>query len=132
MTDRRVRPVLLYDGACGFCTRMVETAIGRLPARVDYQPFQTADLSSLGVSRAEAASSVQLVAVDGRIVHGSAAAAQLLVSAGRPWSILGQLIMVPPVSWVAEAAYRLVSRFRHRLPGVTPALHRPPGERPGA
>ncbi|MGZ4639740.1 MAG: thiol-disulfide oxidoreductase DCC family protein [Actinomycetes bacterium] len=130
MSERRPRPVLLYDGACGFCTRSVEAAIARLDVDADYEPFQTADLTSLGVSRAEAAHSVQWVAPDGRIGHGSDAAARLLVANGGAWSLLGRLLLAPPASWVAEVVYRAVARSRHLLPGVTPALYRPAGERP--
>ncbi|MDQ1669312.1 MAG: hypothetical protein QOE40_1373 [Actinomycetota bacterium] len=127
---RRPRPVLLYDGTCGFCTRTVETAVARLGADVDYEPFQTADLAALGVSEAEAERSVTWVSPDGRIGQGSVAMARLLRASGGLWAVLGLLLLMPPVSWVAEAAYRLVSRFRHLLPGAEPALHRPLDRRP--
>jgi predicted DCC family thiol-disulfide oxidoreductase YuxK len=123
--------VLLYDGGCGFCTRSVEAAIDRLPADVAYEPFQTADLAGLGVSEAEAAHAVLFVDRSGRIARGPDAAARLLVAARGGWAVLGHVLLAPPVSWLAEVVYAVVSRVRQRLPGVTPALDRPPDQRPG-
>ena len=128
----RDRPTMLYDGACGVCTGAVELAVEHLPDRVDWEPFQTADLAAYGVSEAEASTSVHLVEPSGRITHGAAAAGRVLVLSGGPAALLGHLLLAPPVSWVAEAVYRLVTRLRHRLPGATPALARLPEDRPGA
>jgi predicted DCC family thiol-disulfide oxidoreductase YuxK len=130
MSEARPRPVLVYDGSCGFCTRSVEVAISRLGADVDYEPYQTAGLGTLGVSHAEAERSVIWVEPDGRIMQGSAAAARLLVASDGLWALLGLALLVPPMSWMAELAYRVVARLRHHLPGVTPALQRPAAERP--
>ena len=125
------RPVMLYDGACGFCTAVAELATARLPRRVAWEPYQTADLAAYGLSAAEAAVTVHLVEPSGRLRHGSAAFAGLLVLSGRPWSVVGRVLLAPPVAWLAEAAYVVVTRLRRRLPGVTPALARLPEDRPG-
>jgi predicted DCC family thiol-disulfide oxidoreductase YuxK len=123
---------MLYDGACGVCTRGVELAIEHLPDRIDWQPFQTADLAAYGVSEAEAGTSVHLVEASGRISHGAAAAGRLLVLSGGAWALLGHVVLAPPVSWVAEVVYRLVTALRYRIPVGTPALSRLPEDRPGA
>ena len=39
--------------------------------------------------------------------------------------LLGWLIATPPWSWLAAAGYDFVARFRHRLPGGTPACEMP-------
>jgi predicted DCC family thiol-disulfide oxidoreductase YuxK len=114
-THDRKRPVLLYDGECGFCSRVVEEAAERLPADVDYRPFQSAPLTTYGVSLAEARHSLQWVSVEGRIGHGSEAAARLLVASGGAWAVLGRLLLAPPFSFVAAGAYRLVVRNRSHL-----------------
>ena len=116
MADRRVRPVLLYDGECGFCTRMVEEAADRLAADVDYVPSQRAPLSTYGISEAEARHSIQWVAPEGRISHGAEAAARLLVASGGAWALLGRLLLAPPFSFVAAAGYWLVARNRSHIP----------------
>lgn len=132
MTGNLGRPVVLYDGTCGFCTRAAEVALAVLPHRVDWEPSQTVNLEALGVSEAEAADSVRLVEPSGRVSHGSAALARLLVLSGPPWTLVGTVLMSPPVSVLGRAVYRIVAAVRHRLPGSTPALDRWPGDRPRA
>ena len=126
------RPTMLYDGACGFCTRTVEVALARLPDRVTWVPYQSVDLATYGVSEAEASRSVHLVDPSGRIEHGSAAMARVLVLSGGVWTLLGRVMLAPPMSLVAEGVYRVVTALRDRLPGSTPALARLPEDRPGA
>jgi predicted DCC family thiol-disulfide oxidoreductase YuxK len=130
VTARPEGPVLLYDGACGFCTRSVELAVDRLPARVTWLPWQSADLGAFGVSEAEASRAVQLVDPSGRVESGAAAVARVLVLSGGGWSLLGRLLLVPPLSFVAEAVYRVVALLRGRLSSATPALVRLPEDRP--
>jgi predicted DCC family thiol-disulfide oxidoreductase YuxK len=114
-THDRERPVLVYDGECGFCSRVVQEAAERLPADVDYRPFQSAPLTTYGVSLAEARHSLQWVSVEGRIGHGSEAAARLLVASAGAWALLGRLLLAPPFSFVAAGAYWLVARNRSHL-----------------
>jgi hypothetical protein len=38
-----------------------------------------------------------------------------------PWPLVGALLLVPPLSWLAALGYALVVRLRHRLPGSVPA-----------
>ena len=60
--------------------------------------------------------------IDGaRVEGGSRAVAFALMAAPGPWAVAGRILIVPPVSWVAPMGYRLVARYRHRLPGGTPA-----------
>jgi len=129
---RRERPVLLYDGDCSFCTLSVQWVERHLPVLPDLQPWQDADLTALGVTEAEASHSVQWIEPSGRVSSGATAVARLLVDNGGVWSALGRLMLVPPASWLAAAAYRVVATFRGRLPGVTPSCALPPEERPGA
>ena len=126
MTRDRARPVLLYDGECGFCTRLVERASGRLPADVDYLPFQAAPLATYGVSAAEARHAVVWVSVEGRLGHGSEAVARLLVVSGGAWARFGRLLLAPPFSFAAAAIYWLVAKNRAHLP-LPPRRTRPRG-----
>jgi predicted DCC family thiol-disulfide oxidoreductase YuxK len=127
------RPTLLYDGNCGFCTRTVELALEVLPHRVTWRPYQEVeDLDSYGVGEDDAARAVQFVDPSGRVETGSAAVAKVLVASGGPWSLLGRAMLLPPVSVAAEIAYHVVAANRRRLPGTTPAMSRPPSQRPGA
>jgi predicted DCC family thiol-disulfide oxidoreductase YuxK len=122
------RPVFLYDGGCGFCTSCARFIERHIPTAADVTPWQFADLQALGVSQAGAEASVQWIDLrPGRAVRasGPAAIARLLVDAGSYWRPLGRLLEMRSIRWVAEPAYRLVARNRHRLPGSTAACQIP-------
>ncbi|MCD0448973.1 DUF393 domain-containing protein [Actinocorallia sp. API 0066] len=123
-----MRDVLIYDGDCGFCSTCVRFAERRVRPDADIAPFQGRDLAALGVTAERAAHEVLWVRRDGRVLGGARAVAAAL-RAGRPgWRPLGVLLAVPPLSWAAHAAYRLVARYRYRLPGGTAACALPPRE----
>jgi len=116
---------LIFDGDCGFCTtsvRWLQRWLPRVPATI---PFQWAELDRFGLTEAEARSRVWFV-TDGRRYGGAAAIAALL--RGQPvvaLRVLGWLATAPPWFWAAEAGYRIVARYRYRLPGGTPACRMP-------
>jgi predicted DCC family thiol-disulfide oxidoreductase YuxK len=128
----RTRPVLIYDGDCAFCTKCVEFMDKHIPFKPVVDAWQLADLDSLGLTPAECERALQWVEPNGQKRAGAAAVGMLLVRSGLPWSILGWPCLIPPLSWVAEGAYRLIAANRHRLPGGTPACSMPAHLRPGA
>lgn len=123
-------PVLVYDGDCGFCTTCVRFIRRHVRSRAGLVAWQDADLDALGLSAAQARAAVQWVGRDHQSRSGHAAIASLLVDAGGLWSLVGRLMLTPPVSLAAALVYRLVSHNRGRLPGGTPACALPPEERP--
>lgn len=117
--------VLLYDGDCGFCTACAHAVQRWVPSDAHVVPYQRAPLSSLGVPEAAAAESVQWVDESARYAGPDALAALLRSSSQAAWRLTGRALGLPPVRAVAWPAYRLISRYRGRLPGVTPACARP-------
>jgi len=121
--------MLIYDGDCGFCTTSARSAGRFLPLGVPVVAWQTFDdLGVLGLSEADVTSKVWWIGVDG-VPHGGHQAVGRAIMAMSPWwSASGWFLCVPPVSWIAEPAYALVARNRHRLPGATAscAPGRPP------
>ncbi len=105
----REQPLLLYDGNCALCRGTIDWIRRMLPVLPDVQPFQETDLGALGVSRAEASRSIQWIEPSGRVSAAHVAAARLLVYNGGGWALLGRLMFVPPVAWIAAAAYRFVA-----------------------
>jgi predicted DCC family thiol-disulfide oxidoreductase YuxK len=122
---RRERPVLLYDGDCGFCTSCART-LERIGPDAEIVAWQLTDLGELGVTEEQAADAVQWVQVDGTVRSGHAAIAAVLGVAGPVWRIAGRAVLLPGISWVAAKLYRLVADNRYRLPGSTPACARSP------
>ncbi|MFE0652538.1 thiol-disulfide oxidoreductase DCC family protein [Streptomyces sp. NPDC059534] len=121
----RSRPVLVYDGDCGFCTTSAKFAERRVRPRCDFIPWQYADLEALGVTRERAEYEVLWVTPAGAVEGGARAVAKALMSAGGAWALLGAVLLLPGVRWAARCAYRLVAAHRHRLPGGTPACTTP-------
>ena len=119
-------PTLLFDGDCAFCTRSADVARRVLPAGVDVTAWQFADLAGFGVSAERAQQEVLWVDRDGAVSGGAPAVARALRAAGLPWSVLGALLSVPPLRWLAPPVYRLVAANRYRLPGGTAACRVPP------
>jgi len=119
-----LRPVLLYDGDCAFCSSCARLVESRIRPRATVVPFQLADLDELGVTEEQAAEALQWVGVDGTVRSGHEAVAAMLDSAGRIWRALGRFLLLPGVAGLAAAAYELIAANRHRLPGGTPACKR--------
>lgn len=119
------RPVVLYDADCGFCTTSANAMTGPLiRAEVVADPFQAHDLSAAGLTAQECGQSLHVLA-DGRVYIGAAAVSRVLRAGRAPWPFLGRVLQAPGIRWVAERGYRLVARFRHRLPGATAACELP-------
>lgn len=109
--------MLIYDGDCAFCTWTAKRGQRVLPAPVAIKPWQQTDLKEIGLDQAAAEHSVQWVIPGQKPQAGHRAIARWLIASGLPWSAAGHLMLVPPVSWLAAGAYRLVANNRHRIPG---------------
>lgn len=118
--------VLIFDGDCGFCTTAANFAVRRSSTPISAVPWQRANLESFGLTADEASKRVYFVVADGKPQGGHRAFAGLL-RAQRSVALkaLGSLMLVPPVSWLAAAVYILVAKYRHKLPGGTPACKVP-------
>lgn len=116
--------MLIFDGDCGFCSSCVDVVKRYVNVDVQYLPYQRADLTALGLTAEQCAESVKFRDARGRWHSGSAAIGRLLLGSGVVWRPLGALIVAPGMRLFAEAVYRVVARYRHRLPGGTPACQR--------
>lgn len=113
--------VLVFDGDCGFCTSAVGWLERSLPAMPEAAPYQWTDLGAYGLTTSDAREKVWLV-YEGRTYGGAAAVAAMLRHQPSPaLRFLGWLGAAWPWSLAAGVAYRLVARWRYRLPGGTPA-----------
>ena len=117
-------PILIYDGDCGFCTSVAMKISDRwrVPAKAtSWQDLGGDGLAGLGLSPADVQRAAWWVDSDGRLFEGHLAVAKSLIAA-RGWrGAVGKMILIPNVGRVAAAGYRIVARYRHRLPGSTEA-----------
>jgi predicted DCC family thiol-disulfide oxidoreductase YuxK len=112
-------PVVLYDGACVFCTAQAERVKRISGGRIAVRPLQEALADVPWVDPDEAIQALHLVDLDGRSYAGAAAVVRLL-RLTRP--VLGVLVLpyhLPGVRWLAERAYAFVANRRYAIAGRT-------------
>lgn len=115
------RPMVLFDGRCGFCTWSVQFAQGTVRADADFIPYQSVDVSRYGLSPDQCADAVQFIDNEGS-ASGALAVAAILQTGHGVWAPLGRLVGSAPIRPLAEISYRFIARHRGRLWGVHPPL----------
>jgi predicted DCC family thiol-disulfide oxidoreductase YuxK len=83
------RPVLIFDGNCGFCRFWVAKWLHRTGDSVEYLPFQSAAVTErfAEVPREQCIRAVQFIEPDGRVFEAAAAVFHLLRAAGARWPL---------------------------------------------
>ncbi|MEY4310119.1 MAG: hypothetical protein RLZ71_45 [Actinomycetota bacterium] len=121
-------PVLIFDGDCGFCTSTANYIVKHSKTPVIAHPWQLIDVTVYGILEPQAAERVYIYS-EGRAFAGHEAFAELLRLQRNPiLSVIAFLMVVPPLCWLARIGYSLVARYRHKLPGGTPACKIAPRE----
>jgi len=123
------RPVLVFDGDCGFCTttaRLLQRLVERGGRDFAVAPWQELDLGALGLTAQSCLTAAQWVGRDGTVRAGHLSIAAAL-RAGRPvWRPVGVVLTLPGISALAARVYQWVADHRYALPGGTPACGLPP------
>jgi predicted DCC family thiol-disulfide oxidoreductase YuxK len=106
--------ILVYDGECGFCTRLAGWVRRRdKKGRVDVRSNQEDGLvETVGLTREEVDRASWAVEPGGRRFEGAAGINRVLRELGGVWSALGWLYRLPLVRWFEDAYYRRVARKR--------------------
>jgi predicted DCC family thiol-disulfide oxidoreductase YuxK len=113
------RGLLVYDGACEFCTRCAgwirsKWPTSDAPTATPWQELGTGGLASLGLTVEDVSRAAWWVE-DGRRDGGHLAIARSLIAAGGGWGAIGHLLLVPPIRWTAAVGYRIVADRRGRF-----------------
>lgn len=113
------RPVLLYDGQCPFCATWVRR-LERLARPGAFEALSYHDPSVPerfpGLQQADLGREMHLVEPDGRVTRGFEVAVRVLRS--RPLAgTLASVTYLPGLRQLLNGLYRLIARYRHRLPG---------------
>ena len=124
------RPLLIYDGDCGFCVYWARYWQKLTGDRVDYRPYQQVAAQYPEISEAEFQRAVQYIAPDG--TRASAAEASFLTLSHAPgkgfWLALYK--HVPGFAPVSEWAYAFIAAHRSAFYRISLLLwgkdHEPP------
>ena len=117
--------VLIFDGDCSVCTSCANWARRHVKGAVEIAPWQRLDLATYGLTPEDVNAAAWWIGPDGRRYRGHAAVGRTLRARGGLLGLGGWLVSAPPVSWGAALFYVVVARYRHRLPGATPACRLP-------
>jgi predicted DCC family thiol-disulfide oxidoreductase YuxK len=123
------KPLVVYDGDCGFCRTWVARWRRTVGPRVDYEEFQTAGARFPTIERSRFRRSVQLILPDGEVFEGAEAVFRTLAMAPshprqRRWLAVYQ--NVPGARPVFERGYRWVADHRPVLTRVSHFFFGPP------
>jgi predicted DCC family thiol-disulfide oxidoreductase YuxK len=129
------RAVLLYDGHCGLCNRVVRFCARRDPARrMRYVPLQSEAGRELLERYGETPESLESAAIflnamtrEERFFHHSDAVAWALRQLKAPWNWVGRLVGWVP-RFLREAGYAFVGRVRYAVFGRYPMCPLPAAE----
>ena len=110
-------PLLVFDGNCGFCRRSVRVMTERIRRHPVAVPWQSLDLHAHGLTEEQCSTAVQYVDKKSRTHSGADAVAHLMIDAGLPWSVPGNLMRIPGIIHLFRAAYMWVANNRSRFRG---------------
>ena len=108
------KPLMIYDGDCGFCMFWIRRWNRMTGDKVDYIPFQDGSLAQKfpELSRAQFESSVHLIQTDGYVCRGAEAVFCSLTYSGGKGRLLKLYQRSPFFARASEAVYAFVARHR--------------------
>ena len=121
-TAQPSKPLLVYDGDCGFCRRFVRRWLYITRGRVNCAPYQRVAEDFPQIPRENFERSVQLIEPDGQLHQGAHAIFRSLALGAKKRWLLWLYRFVPGVAPVTEGTYRFVASHRKGLSALTPWL----------
>lgn len=120
---RTPRPILLYDGRCGFC----QLSVGRLQALDCFGVIEARDFHAvpelarlhLDLTPQRCQSRLQLIEPRGRLSDGFLAFRRIARRVVLLWPV-APLLYLPGASWAGQRMYDWVARRRHLFHSGTP------------
>jgi lipase maturation factor 1 len=121
-----VKPVMIYDGDCHFCSRWIHRWQQSAGDHLDYLPFQDPSVAALfpEVPRGRFEAAVQLVDTDGCVYGGAEAVFRARAHDPRYARLLDWYERSHLFARVAEWGYRRVARHRGFISALTCRIRR--------
>ncbi len=114
----RERPLMLYDGECGFCQRWARRGEQIAGRKVDFVPYQQAASRFPEIPEVDFLQAVQLIECDGRVYSGAEAVVRVLAMRPVLRGLRWLYDYLPGFGCFSEWLYRAIARNRAR--GCTP------------
>lgn len=123
-------PLLIFDGDCGFCTSAVDALQKQMRTKFETIPYQFADLEKYHLTTEECSQRIYLIvntAEDTEKQYSGHKAISKIwrIQANILWKALGWFIIIPGINLLSYLGYWLMAKYRHKLPGGTPACQLP-------
>ncbi len=113
------KPLLIFDGNCGFCKIWIQYWQQLTGGRVDYAPSQEVGKQFPRIPPKDYSQSVQLVLPSGETLRGAKAVFQTLTYASGLGWLLSLYRNLPGFAAVTEAGYRVIAAHRSFFYQVT-------------
>src|SRR5882672_983110 len=117
-----MKPLLVFDGDCGFCRVWIRRFQERTGDRVEYAPSQEVAARFPKIPAEAFARSVQLIDADGEVYEGALAVFRALALAPGGGLALGAYRRLPGFAAASERLYRLVASHRVLFSRITRLL----------
>ena len=106
------RPLLVYDGDCGFCTYWARYWQKLTSDRVEYRPYQEVAVRYPAISQADFQRAVQFIAPDGHVASAAEASFLTLSHARGKGFWLALYRNLPGFATISELAYAFIAAHR--------------------
>ena len=111
-----MKPILIFDGDCKFCTDWVKRAQTVSGSNIEYLPSSEAQLSFPAINPEEFQTAVQFIRKDGSRISGAAAVLELLASFHPCLKILHKAYHRSRLfQSIADHAYKIIAENRRYL-----------------
>jgi len=120
LVETNKKAILIFDGDCGFCTSSANW-ISSNSDRFQIKPWQSLDLSLFGLTEDEVSSAVYWIDGTDKYSGHVAIGKSLRANKNRLFQALGSVLLFKPFGPIFIIAYKILARYRHKLPGSTTA-----------
>ena len=112
MEDRQ-KPLLVFDGECGFCRRLASKWQEKTGEQIDFVPYNEIGDKVRYISIEEFKKEIKFIYPEGNVYGGAAAAFMVIEHSRSPLRALGWFYnYIPFFDSVSEWVYKIVARNR--------------------
>lgn len=106
------KPLLIWDGDCGFCKYWMLWYKNKTKGSVDYEPYQNMVDHIPGIPEEAYMEAIRLIETDGTVYDGPHAAYQALYYTNSKRALSKKYARNPLFRWLSDFGYELVAKNR--------------------